>query len=121
MNLYSKLRLLEKKIEEKEEIIFETPYKKKRKIIGINNGYIVYERDNKKTGKLNIDLLYRDYLLLRDLGSLTAENLKNFNKKYKNGKEPCDVTTFMLLMEYFFQCTFVKGKKYSQSIIIWKD
>lgn len=121
MNFYVKLRELEKNIKEKGEIVFTTPYDRKRAITGIDNGYVCYKRDNIKTGKTDIDLLYRDYLLLKDLGSLTADNLRNFNKKYKNGHEPCDITTFMLLMEYFFNCTFIRGKKNSQSVIIWNS
>lgn len=121
MNLYVKLREMENEIKEKGEIVFKTPYGKNRAITGIDNGYICYERDKGTPDKLNIDLLYRDYLLLKDLGSLSADNLKNFNKKYKNGKEPCDITTFMLLMEYLFECTFIRGKKNAPSIITWQD
>ena len=120
MNLYAKLKLMEEEIKYNGEIIFKTPYGKVRNITGIDNGYIVYKRDNGKSAKLNIDLLYRDYLLLKDVGSLTADNLRNYNKKYKNGKEPCDITTFMLLMEYFFKCDFIRGKKGCSSTVIWK-
>ena len=67
MNLYAKLREMEKELQNNGKIVFKTPYGKIRSITDIDNGYIVYERDNKKTGKLNIDLLYRDYLLLKEL------------------------------------------------------
>ena len=119
MNLYAKLRELEDYLQKNGDLVFTTPYGKVRKITKIENGYIVYERDNGNTSKLDIDILHRDYFLLQDLGELTSKNLEIFNKRYRNGKKPCDRTTFMLLMEYFFGCEFIRGKKGSQSKIIW--
>ena len=120
MNLYAKLKELEDEIKKNGAVEFETPYKKVRKIVGVNNGEVLYEHKSGRVSAFDIDVLYADYLLLKALGHLNASSIKKFNKRYKNGNKPCNVTTFMLLMEYFFGCKFIRGAKNNQSEIIWQ-
>ena len=119
MNLYAKLRELEEMIKNNGPVMFKTPYKRVRKIVAIENGYIVYERGDGQRSKMDIDILYRDYFLLQGLGVLTSDDLRAFNAHYNNGKKPCDITTFMLLMEYFYGCEFQRGRRGTPSVITW--
>ncbi|MBR2376941.1 MAG: hypothetical protein IKA85_08520 [Clostridia bacterium] len=119
MTLYEKIQELEKEIELKGAIVFNTPYKKIRTILGIENGKIKYSHTTGRISEFDIDLFYRDYLLLKDLGFLTSDMIKAFNKRFKNGNKPCNATTFMLLMEKFYGCKFIRGKNGEQSIIYW--
>ena len=119
MNLYEKLKELETTIANQGPVVFTTPYGKTRKILRIENGKVVYEHQSGRVSEFDIDLLYRDYLLLQDVGFLTADMLRAFNQKYTNGKKPCNITTFMLLMNYFYNCQYTGGKKNSPAVIIW--
>ena len=119
MNLYQKLRAMEQYLKGGNVIVFQTPYKKVRKIVAVEDGAIVYERNNGKRDKFDIDILYADYLLLKEVKVLTATDIANYNRKFKNGNKPCNTTTFMLLMEYFYGCRFESGKSGNPSIIYW--
>ena len=122
MTLYQKIQDLEKTVNNGNTLPLTKLPKQSRVITGVKNGNIIYTHGSQpSTSYFSIDLLYKSYLLLQTMGELSKCNLEHIDANYTLSGTPCNAVTFMLLMNYFFNCKIKgSGTRNSPYVVIWQ-
>lgn len=121
MTLYEKIKKLEITLSNDKTLVLDKIEGQNRIIKDVRKGNIVYtHKIGGSDSYFNIDVFYKTYLILKDLGELSSNQIRNIDISYTDKRRPCNVVTFMLLMEYFFGCKIKgNGVAHDPYIVVW--